>query len=68
MCDYCKNDGQKAIAFCGKLVGFRAFIFPPEEGGRPTIEGSFFINDCYVEDDAKIEINYCPMCGRKLSE
>ena len=67
MCKYCENNNEKLDVY--SELGLHATI--EVRRGNPYIEiwgsldGGYF---GYADIDAEIEINYCPVCGRKLAE
>lgn len=67
MCKYCENANNKLEIYSD--IGLRASI--ETKRGNPYIEiwgsldGGYF---GYADIDSEIEINYCPICGRKLVE
>lgn len=66
MCKYCENSENLEVY---SDLGLRAEI--ETRRGSPYIEiwgsldGGYF---GYVDINSEIEINYCPVCGRKLAE
>lgn len=66
MCKYCE-DSENLNVYSD--LGLRAAI--ETRRGNPYIEiwgsldGGYF---GYADIDGEIEINYCPVCGRKLAE
>ena len=67
MCKYCENATNELKVYSD--LGLRAAI--ETRRGNPYIEiwgslnGGYF---GYADIDGEIEINYCPVCGRKLAE
>jgi hypothetical protein len=65
-CDYCDTSDYRGKLFdtCKNIDGgkqcFEVGIFDSPEDERHVIE----ISGMYTE--VRIEINYCPMCGRKI--
>lgn len=66
MCKYCENNESFNVY---SDIGLNATI--ETRRGNPYIEiwgsldGGYF---GYADIDGEIEINYCPVCGRKLAE
>ena len=60
-CEYCKNlySDNKLIA---NRRGFEVDIDPHEK----TIDLYYY--ECGYSASVEVNINYCPMCGRKLGE
>lgn len=67
MCKYCENAANELDVYSD--LRLRASI--ETRRGNPYIEiwgeldGGYF---GYADIDGAIEINYCPVCGRKLAE
>lgn len=67
MCKYCENADNELEVYSD--LRLRASI--ETRRGNPYIEiwgsldGGYF---GYADIDGEIEINYCPVCGRKLAE
>lgn len=67
MCKYCENTGNELEVYSDS--GLRAEI--ETRRGNPYIEiwGSLDAGYFgYADVGGEIEINYCPVCGRKLAE
>ena len=58
MCKYCENGDS--IYYDDLDV----YII----GNELNIDLNMNIEDVYIDNEYEIEINYCPMCGRKLKE
>ena len=59
MCEYCYLlSGDSSNLCCTDLVTME----------RHNNTFSIEVNATYSEDRESIEINYCPMCGRKLGD
>jgi len=65
MCEHCTKENPKPIETKGRYGGFNIAI------------DSYFDNTYYIDVDCitfdggnhtSFEINFCPMCGRKLKE
>lgn len=67
MCKYCENANNELEVYSD--LGLRASI--ETRRGNPYIEiwGSLDVGYFgYADINGEIEINYCPVCGRKLAE
>jgi len=60
MCEYC--EGKKNVCDYAEDSRYPTF----KSGIELSIDGNILIADCPREDYKEIEINFCPMCGRKL--
>ena len=61
MCEYCGGDAR---VLGGKLFDYHALI----RGGELHIRHRYTDRSLDIVDSEIIDINYCPMCGRKLKE
>ena len=61
MCEYCKRDKAKAM-----LNKYRITVEIGYLCGDTSLEIEY--DGAYESESASIDINYCPMCGRKLKE
>ena len=55
MCEFCKDDMKS------KPISNKYII-------ETIVDGEFLYNYCKCGFQTVIEINYCPMCGRKLNK
>ena len=60
MCDFCEH--RKAITK-GSCVGLFELVVSGQE-----LEISYFCNDWNYDNRDRMNIEYCPMCGRKLGD
>lgn len=66
MCKYCENNESFNVY---SDIGLNAAI--ETKRGNPYIEVWGYLDAGYfgyADIDGEIEINYCPVCGRKLAE
>ena len=58
-CEYCKGEfiGENPIVSLRKDCGIDSIV-----------EGEFLYNFCNCGIKSVVEINFCPMCGRRLSQ
>lgn len=60
MCEYCEEDKDGYVKFLPKCVrGFNAYIYKSMNTPRLTIRGAY-------SKEGIFNINFCPMCGKKL--
>ena len=61
MCKYCCEDGEI-------ITGNTYMVFGTKMAGFLMVEGNKLMAQIDDETIAEEEVNYCPFCGRKLSE
>ena len=65
MCKYCENKINLDIDTGTDLHGYIDNSFWPRIELYATVDGGWFGS---IDVEGTLDINYCPMCGRKLKE
>lgn len=71
MCKYCDDKGSRTSL---GILGFDDYPTQVEFSIDDDGDGSIYVSWCaydectgYTDDWLKVDVNYCPWCGRKLN-